>query len=134
MIQANPGNSLVLGNYAKFLKEVREDLVKAKEYCERALVANPRDGTVLALYADLIWQSNRDAQRAELYFDQAVQAAPQDSYIMASYARFLWDAEDDVEGKEDEQEGNWPEEVKQDNQTVPPFHPGAAARPIAAAL
>ncbi|QHN77429.1 uncharacterized protein DS421_19g652630 [Arachis hypogaea] len=45
MIQANPNNALLLGNYAKFLKEVRRDYPKAEEYLERAILANPGDAT-----------------------------------------------------------------------------------------
>ncbi|KAF9613480.1 hypothetical protein IFM89_008327 [Coptis chinensis] len=101
MVKANPANSLVLGNYARFLKEVKGDLVKAEEYCGRAILANPGDGSVLSLYADLIWQTHKDASRAESYFDQAVQAAPDDCYVMASYARFLWDTEEDDEEEEE---------------------------------
>ncbi|XP_057809206.1 uncharacterized protein LOC131023673 isoform X1 [Salvia miltiorrhiza] len=102
MIQANPGNALLLGNYARFLKEVRGDLAKAEEYCERAILANPSDGNVLSLCADLIWQTQRDATRAEAYFHQAVKTHPNDCYVLASYTRFLWDAED-VEEEEEEQ-------------------------------
>ncbi|EEF35217.1 uncharacterized protein LOC8270227 [Ricinus communis] len=103
MIEANPGNSLFLSNYARFLKEVRGDFIKAEEYYERAILANPSDGNSLSMYADLIWQSHKDASRAETYFDQAVKASPDDCFILASYARFLWDAEEDEEdGKEEE--------------------------------
>jgi hypothetical protein len=97
MIEADPGNGLVLSNYAKFLKEVQGDLVKAEEYCSRAILANPNDGSVLSMYAEMMWQSHKDAPCAESYFDQAVRAAPDDSYVLASYARFLWDAEEDEE-------------------------------------
>ncbi|GAB2232544.1 hypothetical protein Droror1_Dr00011583 [Drosera rotundifolia] len=97
MIEANPGNSMILGNYAKYLKEVRGDLIKAEDYCGRAILANPSDGNMLAMYADLIWQRQKDATRAEDYFDQAVKAAPDDSYVLASYAHFLWDAEEEQE-------------------------------------
>ncbi|KAG7998035.1 hypothetical protein I3843_01G238400 [Carya illinoinensis] len=100
MIEANPGNALLLGNYAKFLKEVRRDFARAEEYCGRAILANPSDGNVLSLYADLIWQSKKDADRAESYYHQAVKTAPDDCYVLASYARFLWDAEEEDDQEE----------------------------------
>ncbi|GMI92803.1 hypothetical protein like AT5G20190 [Hibiscus trionum] len=98
MIEANPGNSLLLSNYAKFLKEVRGDYVKAEIYCARAILGNPNDGNVLSMYADLIWETQKDSRRAEIYFEQAVKAAPNDSFVLASYARFLWDAEEEEVG------------------------------------
>ncbi|MFS7966095.1 putative tetratricopeptide-like helical domain superfamily [Helianthus anomalus] len=79
MIEANPGSSLVLGNYAKYLKEVKGDVMKAEEYCSRAILANPSDATALSMYADLIWETQKDASRAQSYFDQAVKASPDDS-------------------------------------------------------
>nr|GEU98710.1 hypothetical protein [Tanacetum cinerariifolium] len=104
MIEANPGNSMLLSNYAKYLKEVQGDFVKAEEYCSRAILMNPGDGNVLSMYADLIWETQKDASRAQSYHDQAVQASPDDCYVMASYARFLWDADDDDDDEEEEDE------------------------------
>ncbi|XP_028791594.1 uncharacterized protein LOC114747434, partial [Neltuma alba] len=100
MIATNPNNALLLGNYAKFLKEVVADYDKAKEYLERAMLANPGDGILLCFYAELIWQTEKNADRAEQYYDQAVQIAPHDCYVLASYANFLWDAEEDEEAEE----------------------------------
>ncbi|MED6162914.1 hypothetical protein PIB30_074973 [Stylosanthes scabra] len=106
MIQSNPNNALLLGNYAKFLKEVRGDYPKAEEYLERAILANPGDATVLSIYADLIWQMEKDADRAEAYFDQAVKSAPDDCYVMASYAKFLWDVEEEEDKDHQNQTDN----------------------------
>ncbi|MCL7043029.1 hypothetical protein MKW94_020447 [Papaver nudicaule] len=141
MIEANPGNSLLLGNYAKFLKEEKGDLVKAEEYCGRAILANPSDGSVLSLYADLIWQTHKDVPRAQTYFDQAVQAAPDDCFVLASYAAFLWETEED-----DEEEPSEPEPVDyygrnnnhQYNTVLPStnnnfFHGHGGSTPLAAA-
>ncbi|KAK8629139.1 hypothetical protein V6N13_077993 [Hibiscus sabdariffa] len=104
MIEANPGNPLLLGNYAKFLKEIRGDLDRAEEYCGRAILASPNDGSFLSLYADLIWHNQKDIQRANIYFDQAVKTAPNDCYVLASYANFLWNVEDEDEDEETEHE------------------------------
>ncbi|KAK1611316.1 hypothetical protein QYE76_034989 [Lolium multiflorum] len=103
MIRANPGNSLPLGNYARYLKEVEGDAARAQEYCERAIVANPADGDALALYAGLVWETSRDAQRADAYYSRAVQAAPDDCYVLGSYAGFLWDAEEEDDLNDDGQ-------------------------------
>ncbi|CAN8300782.1 unnamed protein product [Cochlearia groenlandica] len=106
MIEANPGNVIFLSNYAKFLKEVRKDYVKAEKYCERAILVNGNDGNVLAMYAELVWKIHKDSSRAETYFNQAVAASPDDCYVQASYARFLWDAEEEEEEEEVEAEAS----------------------------
>ncbi|KAK4762975.1 hypothetical protein SAY86_008743 [Trapa natans] len=108
MIDSNPGNPLLLSNYAKYLKELRGDLVKAEEYCGRAILVNGNDGGTLSMYGELIWQQHKDVQRAETYFDQAIKASPDDCYVMASYARFLWDSEEDDDKVEEESVGTSP--------------------------
>lgn len=124
MIQADPRNPLLLSNYARFLKETRGDLLKAEEYCARAILMSPNDGNVLSMYGDLIWQSHKDASRAESYFDQAVKAAPDDCYVLASHAHFLWDADED---EEDEQVGEEPAPPSYNFQQRPPLPPHLAA-------
>ncbi|KAJ8774721.1 hypothetical protein K2173_017167 [Erythroxylum novogranatense] len=135
MIEANPDNALLLGNYAKFLKEVQGDLAKAEEFFGRAILANPNDGHTLSLYADLIWESQKDAQRAESYFDQAVKTDPDDCYVLASYARFLWDAAEEEEEEEEEEEDEDPKQKTDPDNRTPqtlfdehhPHYPAIAA-------
>ncbi|KAK9275693.1 hypothetical protein L1049_022960 [Liquidambar formosana] len=78
MLKSNPGDSLLLRNYGKFLHEVEKDAVRAEEYYERAILESPGDGEVLSLYGQLIWDTQRDENRAKSYFDQAVSASPND--------------------------------------------------------
>ncbi|XP_011039688.1 PREDICTED: uncharacterized protein LOC105136156 [Populus euphratica] len=107
MIKAYPGDALLLANYAKFLKEVRGDVVKAEEFCEKAILANGRDdGNVLSMYGDLIWNNHKDSNRAQAYFDQAVKSSPDDCYVLASYAHFLWDAGEEDGDEEEETRQN----------------------------
>nr|GMD44113.1 TPR repeat protein [Ipomoea batatas] len=103
IIQDNLDNPLFLGNYAKFLKEVKGDFVKAEEYCEWAILANADEGNIFALHADLIWCLHKDAARAESYYVQAVKASPDDCDVLASYAHFLWQTEEEDEEEEDQQ-------------------------------
>ncbi|KAH9332027.1 hypothetical protein KI387_004135 [Taxus chinensis] len=100
MLEADPGNPLLLRNYARFLHEVKHDMEKAEEYYERAILENPGDGDVLAKYGKLIWELRNDRQRAEMYLDRAVQAAPHDCYVVASHAHFLWSTEEEEEAHE----------------------------------
>jgi len=92
MLEGNPGNSLLLRNYAQFLHESKH-FHKAEEYYSRAILAQPDDGELLAQYAKLIWELHHDEERASTYFEQAVQASPEDCHVAAAYASFLWDTD-----------------------------------------
>lgn len=95
MLKLNPGDPLLLRNYAKYLHEVEKNMEKAEEYYGRAILASPGDGELLSLYGKLIWESEKDEGRAQSYFDQALHASPDDCTVLGSYAHFLWEADED---------------------------------------
>ncbi|XP_065876698.1 uncharacterized protein [Euphorbia lathyris] len=95
MVQQNPGNPLLLRNYAQFLYQTKRDLLEAQEYYSRAILADPKDGEILSQYATLIWELNGNEEKTSSYHERAVQASPEDSHVHAAYASFLWEIEDD---------------------------------------
>jgi Tfp pilus assembly protein PilF len=98
MVDEQPGNALVLRNYAQFLHEVKGDPRRAEEYYSRAMLADPSDGEIMSQYAKLVWAVHRDHNRSLDYFQKSVQAAPRDSHVLAAYASFLWEQDDDDKG------------------------------------
>ncbi|XP_043717929.1 uncharacterized protein LOC122665860 [Telopea speciosissima] len=94
IIEDNPGNPLMLRNYARYLYKVKEDYRKAEEFYCRAILAEPNEGEVLSEYAKLRWEIYRDKERAANYFARSVQASPQNCHVRAAYASFLWDTEE----------------------------------------
>lgn len=103
MVDEQPGNALVLRNYAQFLHEVKGDARRAEEYYSRAMLADPSDGEIISQYAKLVWAVHRDHDRSLVYFQKSVQAAPRDSHVLAAYASFLWEQDDDDDSVEEEQ-------------------------------
>ncbi|WVZ86366.1 hypothetical protein U9M48_033162 [Paspalum notatum var. saurae] len=95
MVDEQPGNALVLRNYAQFLHEVKGDPRRAEEYYSRAMLADPSDGEIMSQYAKLVWEVHRDHERCLGYFQKSVQAAPQNSHVLAAYASFMWEQDDD---------------------------------------
>ncbi|XP_078437676.1 uncharacterized protein LOC144708302 [Wolffia australiana] len=100
MLEADPGNALLLRNYGRYLHE-EGDYEGAEECYGRVILTTPADGEVLSLYGQLVWDAHGDEQRAEAYFERAVEASPEDCYVMGSYAHFLWDAEEAGKDEED---------------------------------
>ncbi|XP_021765633.1 rho GTPase-activating protein gacK-like isoform X2 [Chenopodium quinoa] len=80
MLKSNPGDSLLLRNYGKYLHEVEKNVEKAEECYGRAILASPGDGELLSLYGNLIWETSKDEDRAQLYYDQALLNSPDVSF------------------------------------------------------
>ncbi|XP_047162299.1 uncharacterized protein LOC124832203 isoform X2 [Vigna umbellata] len=62
MIEANPNNALLLGNYAKFLKETEKNADRAEGYFDQAVKSSPDDCYVLASYAKFLWDVEEDEE------------------------------------------------------------------------
>ncbi|XP_024967903.1 uncharacterized protein LOC112507511 [Cynara cardunculus var. scolymus] len=105
MVNENPGDPLLLRNYAQFLYQSKQDLQGAEEYYSRAILVDPNDGEILSQYAKLLWEVHHDKDRATSYFKRAVHVASEDSHVHAAYASFLWEIEGEEDDDDEDEEG-----------------------------
>ncbi|MCD7452873.1 hypothetical protein HAX54_018428 [Datura stramonium] len=85
-----PYNTLLLCNYAQFLKVTVQDYNRAEECFKRAVQVEPPDAEVLCQYANFLWMVRKDLWGAEERYQQALAAEPRNSYYASTYANFLW--------------------------------------------
>nr|CAB3465082.1 unnamed protein product [Digitaria exilis] len=85
-----PGNSLILANFAQFLYLVQNDHDRAEHYFERAVRAEPSDAEALSRYATFLWKARDDLAGAEDAYQEAIAADPGNAHHAAAYANFLW--------------------------------------------
>ncbi|KAL9259144.1 hypothetical protein AKJ16_DCAP09860 [Drosera capensis] len=85
-----PGNPLLLSNYAKFLYLVARDYDRAEECFKRAIQSDQWDPEALSQYATFLWLIRKDIWRAEERYQQAMAAEPDNPYHASKYANFLW--------------------------------------------
>ena len=86
---ANPTNANVLGSYALFLKNIRQDYDRAEELYEKAIKADPKDTINLGNYAFFLTAIRHNHDRAEEIYEQAIKTDPKDTTNLGSYATFL---------------------------------------------
>ncbi|KAL9271857.1 hypothetical protein AKJ16_DCAP23840, partial [Drosera capensis] len=75
-IAQEPGNPLLLSNYAKFLYLVARDYDRAEECFKRAIQSDQGDAETLSQYATFLWFIRKDIWRAEERYQQAMAAEP----------------------------------------------------------
>ncbi|WP_423860934.1 tetratricopeptide repeat protein [Arachnia propionica] len=85
----NPTNTNLLGLYAFFLKNIRQDYGRTEEIYERAIKADPNNPMILGSYATFLTDIRPDHDRAEEYYERAIKADPNNPIILGSYATFL---------------------------------------------
>ncbi|XP_073008532.1 uncharacterized protein [Typha latifolia] len=89
-VSEDPGNPLLLSNFAQFLYLVVHDLDRAEYYFKRAVRIQPADAESLSRYATFLWMAKKDFEAAEEIYLEAIAADPSNSYHAANYAHFLW--------------------------------------------
>ncbi|CAN4095793.1 unnamed protein product [Withania somnifera] len=85
-----PYNTLLLCNYALFLKVIARDYNRSEECFKRAVEVEPPDAEVLCQYANFLWTVRKDLLGAEERYQQALAAEPRNPYYTSTYANFLW--------------------------------------------
>ncbi|PKP46984.1 MAG: hypothetical protein CVT94_12865 [Bacteroidetes bacterium HGW-Bacteroidetes-11] len=72
-LKANPDNALVLNNYAYHLSIISQELEKAKQMAEKALILDPGNPYYLDTYAWVLYKKG-DFAGALIYIEQALKA------------------------------------------------------------
>jgi Tfp pilus assembly protein PilF len=96
-----PDSSELMGNYAVFLKNIREDCPAAEEYYKRAIKAGPNNPNALGNYAVFLKNVHEDYEAAEDYYKRAVEADPENAINSNNYGLFLYEIRKDYDGAEE---------------------------------
>jgi len=95
-----PDNAPLLGLYALFLYEVRDDYDGAEEYFERALAANPEHYANLADYARFLENVRKNYDRAEEIYKKLLELDAEGTIGLINYGLFLWYVRKDYDAVE----------------------------------
>ncbi|MCH7843169.1 MAG: tetratricopeptide repeat protein [Chloroflexi bacterium] len=93
-----PGSAELMGNYAAFLENVRNDYDGAEERYRRALEIEPNDADHLGNYANFLRYVRDDYDGAEDLYRRSLEIVPDDAVTLANFAGFLLAQGRDFEG------------------------------------
>lgn len=88
-INASPKDARLLGNYANFLSDVRNNYDEAEKYYRLAIESDPKLPGVLANYAIFLADVRKNPDEAETYHRRAIAADPKGATCLGNYANFL---------------------------------------------
>lgn len=94
VIEEDPGNALILRNYAQFLHQCKRKPAQAEEYYSRAILADPDDAETISQYGKLVWELHGDFERASTYIERAANMDQNNCFVQAAYASFLWETDE----------------------------------------
>ena len=89
VIDTNPHDITILGDYALFLETVRGDIDQAEQVFQQAIVVDPHHANTLGNYALFLQNQKGDTGQAQIIFQQAIEADPHDASNLGDYALFL---------------------------------------------
>ena len=95
-----PSSAELLGDYARFLSEVRNAHDEAEELYIRAIELKPTDALNLGNYAVFLENERKDEDQAEDLYKRALDADPLHANNLRNYALFLARVRHDEEGAE----------------------------------
>lgn len=106
-----PHSATLLGNYATFLKTIRDDKEQAKIYYELALKENPNHTNNLGNYANFLQSIPGRMDEAEVYYKRSLETEPH-AHHLGNYASFL----ETVRGQMDQAEIYYKRAIEADPQ------------------
>ncbi|WP_339030205.1 SIR2 family protein [Bradyrhizobium symbiodeficiens] len=99
-ISINSNRPTTLTNYARFLRDARNDLDGAEELYKKATSGSPANPYSLRSYATFLADERGKLTEAELLFKRAIELDGANIGVLTSYGDFLADHRDDVDAAE----------------------------------
>jgi tetratricopeptide (TPR) repeat protein len=101
VLDSNPNHANTLGNYALFMKKIREDYDKAEEFYKRAIETDPNHANNLGGYAIFLRSIREDYDKAEELYKRAIEANPNHAGHLGNYAVFMESIREDYDKAEE---------------------------------
>ncbi len=95
-----PNSAELAGNFALFLKSLRQDYDQAEIYFRKALELDPEDADYVGNYANFLKNQRKDYDAAEAMYKKALELDPNDANHTGNYALFLENQRKDYEAAE----------------------------------
>jgi tetratricopeptide (TPR) repeat protein len=95
-----PDSHELIGIYAVFLKNIRQDYDKAEELFKKALEIEPENANNLGNYANFLYKNRKDYEKAEEMYRKALENEPEFANNLENYAIFLKNIRKDYEKAE----------------------------------
>ncbi len=100
-LEIEPENTVILSNYATYLKDIRKDYDKAEELYKKAIEIDTEDVSIIGKYANFLDVIRKDYGKAEELYRKAIEIDPENFINFGNYATFLKDIRKDYDKAEE---------------------------------